>query len=967
MKNLFKIFAILTPLFIVGAFVAPQMAVAEASQIITLQPGWNIISTPRVLASHQFSADEISDNFDIYLLDPASPSGWQTMQGAGQSEFQPLFAYFINNKTGQAQTLTLIYNFDLTPAQRLFQRTLQPGWNAIGIASPSYALPQGSTSADINNPSNILSSISGSVGQVVDFTNSNANLDSPSISGTWLSKTAADVNSLNDFRELKGYGVFITSATNNYIGSQNLSLTTQYTLNYVAGANGSITGTETQIVVEGQNGTAVTAVADAGYRFVDWSDGSTDNPRTDTSVSADISVTANFEAISAGTLTVTKMTDSPSGNIINGNNNVVLAKYELVASGERIKIQSLRVSAAVSNLNVSQLRNGALYANGVQIGSTTDIEVAGDAIDATNEYATYNLGSSLIVDPGSPVTLEVKADIYDNDGTNDFGNGDTISVKLAGGDLDNAYGMTSLLTVDVPASDVLANTITVSVGGLSLSKYVAYTNQTVVPPLAAFKLAHFTLSASEAEDVNINTIEVDLNSIVAVTSNLYVRYGTNTTTTVNTSSSTKTWSVNYTLSAGQTIDVMVYGDISSEASEITSSSASVQISGTTASSATSVSTALLEGQNIEFTTGSITSAVDGSTPIASAVAGNQNVTAGKFKFTATNDSYTIQETKFTINDNNGDVISSASLRDGSTVLATVAYDSTNNWFNFTGMNIAIPSNTTKVLTLTLSLAVPSADNSTTGVNVKSSLAFFKAMNSQGVVSTDSTVRTANDLYVYKSIPTFTVGSVSGQGTNLSAGASTSLYKFNVAADAQGEIALKQLKFNLTVNDVNTPAASLSSFKLFRGSTDISTAVTIQTISGVSLMDTTSMSSGEIFVTFNNEEVIPAGTTYAYTLKALPSGFSVNTSGGDSVTTGLLGDSSSSADSGLYYLSAASNSGVQTLYTAANHGGSDAAENTIWSDNSATAHSYEYNSSSADWFNGYLINSLPLDVIGIAAQ
>ncbi|MGJ8654688.1 MAG: InlB B-repeat-containing protein, partial [Opitutaceae bacterium] len=67
-----------------------------------------------------------------------------------------------------------------------------------------------------------------------------------------------------------------------------------YSVDYTAGANGSITGATSQIVDHGSDATAVTAVADANYHFVDWSDGSTDNPRTDTSVIVDIAVTANF-------------------------------------------------------------------------------------------------------------------------------------------------------------------------------------------------------------------------------------------------------------------------------------------------------------------------------------------------------------------------------------------------------------------------------------------------------------------------------------------------------------------------------------------------------------------------------------------------------------------------------------------------------------------------------------------------
>jgi hypothetical protein len=51
------------------------------------------------------------------------------------------------------------------------------------------------------------------------------------------------------------------------------------------------------------DGTAVTAVPDTGYSFVDWSDASTQNPRTDLGVTGDITVTANF-AIDEYTLTI---------------------------------------------------------------------------------------------------------------------------------------------------------------------------------------------------------------------------------------------------------------------------------------------------------------------------------------------------------------------------------------------------------------------------------------------------------------------------------------------------------------------------------------------------------------------------------------------------------------------------------------------------------------------------------------
>ena len=76
-----------------------------------------------------------------------------------------------------------------------------------------------------------------------------------------------------------------------------------FTLAYTAGANGTISGTSPQIVDYGADGTEVTATPNTGYHFVKWSDDSTANPRTDTNVTGDITVSASFAA-NSGTITV---------------------------------------------------------------------------------------------------------------------------------------------------------------------------------------------------------------------------------------------------------------------------------------------------------------------------------------------------------------------------------------------------------------------------------------------------------------------------------------------------------------------------------------------------------------------------------------------------------------------------------------------------------------------------------------
>ena len=87
-----------------------------------------------------------------------------------------------------------------------------------------------------------------------------------------------------------------SNVTNDLSVTANFAANT-YTLTYAAGSNGTISGTSPQTVNYGASGTAVTAVANSGYYFVNWSDASSANPRTDLNVTNNISVTANFAQI----------------------------------------------------------------------------------------------------------------------------------------------------------------------------------------------------------------------------------------------------------------------------------------------------------------------------------------------------------------------------------------------------------------------------------------------------------------------------------------------------------------------------------------------------------------------------------------------------------------------------------------------------------------------------------------------
>ena len=97
-------------------------------------------------------------------------------------------------------------------------------------------------------------------------------------------------------------------------------------LTYVAGPNGSISGSTSQTVNYGSDGTEVTAVADTGYHFVNWSDGNYSASRTDTNVTEDLTITANFAVGEEISGLISKwMFDEGSGSVAHdstGNNDI---------------------------------------------------------------------------------------------------------------------------------------------------------------------------------------------------------------------------------------------------------------------------------------------------------------------------------------------------------------------------------------------------------------------------------------------------------------------------------------------------------------------------------------------------------------------------------------------------------------------------------------------------------------------
>ncbi|MEO5928014.1 MAG: hypothetical protein ABIO72_04815 [Patescibacteria group bacterium] len=183
-----------------------------------------------------------------------------------------------------------------------------------------------------------------------------------------------------------------------------------------------------------------------------------------------------------------------------------------------------------------------------------------------------------------------------------------------------------------------------------------------------------------------------------------------------------------------------------------------------------------------------------------------------------------------------------------------------------------------------------------------------------------------------------------------------LLKFQVAADAQGSVAVKQMVFNLSVNGV-----TLSNFRLRKGSTDMALGdIAVVSSNGTDLEAGTTSTGGYVVVSFTNEETI-VGSGNVYTLHANVSG----AGSGDNVSVSFYRDPAAPVVTGYLVNSSAiaplpSNASIYNIDTAvAPDGTADALGSFLWSDNSEVPHSSAVGTSggSRDWTNDVYVEDL----------
>jgi len=633
--------------------------------------------------------------------------------------------------------------------------------------------------------------------------------------------------------------------------------------------------------------------------------------------SAFSAVAAASQTVNQGTLTITKTSDSPSGNIVLQGTGLTLGKFTLKAAGEKLKVENLRVTFAhVGSVGSpsAQIRNGALFANGVQVGSTQSININ----NATTPYTQYNLGSSLMVEPGKDVTLEIRGDVYNTAATStgQFAANDTITVSIAAGS-SNVYKTSSYGYFSNSAA--AASTVTVASGSMTVAKATSYANQTVVVPQTAAKIGEFNITTGSTEGLNLNQFTLDFTSPgassgdVTKLQDVYIAYGSKTTVIKSTVASTSnTYSINENVPANTTMSVKIYATLNTGLNSSTNIITNLAVSGTSLSSGNAATASSVQGQTITAGTGALTVATDSSTPVATILVGNSMPKVASFKFTASNDSFTIVDLTATTTDASS--ISELVFKDGATEIGRQPFNGT--IATKTGLSIAVPANTNKVIDVYANLGSVGTNAGNTGGNVSVTLAAVKYRNSNGIETTSVYPggKTGNAMYVYKTKPTISL--VALPTTVLAAGTQT-IAKFSITADAGGSINWDKITLNVTTAGGVNATGSIALYD----NDDQNTALGTSTVSGGT-------------VSFNGVNKSISGTK-TYVVKATVAG---NITTGASVSASILGG-------GTGYAAPATRNAVAS--TAATF---------VWSDEAIIGHDY----TTADWNNDYLIKNIPTD-------
>ncbi|MBI2483773.1 hypothetical protein HYV71_01140, partial [Candidatus Uhrbacteria bacterium] len=360
---------------------------------------------------------------------------------------------------------------------------------------------------------------------------------------------------------------------------------------------------------------------------------------------------ANRITIASGTLTATKATSSPTGNIPAGGTLVQLGKWEVKATGEDMELRQI-------SYRINRLPDVA--ANALTGTFTVQIQEAGATSSPTTIFTVA--GSAATYGAQTNATLTTYPTLMANKTYYITFSGDIASTVAAGVtystvlDIVQIFRKNSNDVVDPGTAVSSANTLTVSTGTLTVAANNSQTPITVVQNQSTLAtLGSWTFTAGPAEAITLNSVTIDDNTAGLGRNfkelELWIggaKKSQDTSSTIAPTATTATVVFNispsHELAAGQTAVVEVKGRVltaTMDANAILQIPAS-GVSGSGKTSLTSLTTIPAVNTNAQTVTiasaGTLAVSRDTVTNVRSSqlVAGTTGVTFSAFKFQTSN-------------------------------------------------------------------------------------------------------------------------------------------------------------------------------------------------------------------------------------------------------------------------------------------------------------------------------------------
>jgi hypothetical protein len=682
--------------------------------------------------------------------------------------------------------------------------------------------------------------------------------------------------------------------------------------------------------------------------------------------------------VSSGTITISSWTAVSAQNIAENLADQPLGGWTVTVKGEPISVASMKFTVTADNSTAGSASSGNLDdIDNIKLVDESGKTLAGP-LDAADTGTTGTITfTDTVTFPVGVTNIKMVGKL----GT-DFANNDTVAASTTpSSQWTSITGQSTGVTITAaPTSAVSGQTMTVKAGALVISVSSVPISQTVIAGTKNFEFARYILdTASSGEDVRLTSFPPEYNvgtggSATDLTNCFLYDDGTALTTSNSTganptaaASSTNTFTftgTGLTLTKGTSKTLSLKCDIKAGAAGRYSwgydSSADPDPTGLTSGQSITETENDSAGQTMIATaSGSLSVALDSSSPSYAIVAAGQEATLAKIKFTATNEDIDLKQVALQLTDiasnTREDLIGNkVTLWDGATYVgeAVFSYSDFATSSAIQAGVFRVPKDSSKILTVKGTIAGISVSGPLTrsgdllkvdydgdnegldgnyGTGVGSGITITPAAGDTG----------SSGVRIMKSFPT--ISKIDLASTKLING-DIGLLRFKISANSSNDVGL--YKFTVRLATTSVVAASLNAYAY----TDSGFSTPVSGVnSGGKLMNTDLNLSTNWASSDSDLNIIPdsAGTavvlqipkdeTRYFEVRATITGADAS---GDSLSTQLQGDAAYPSLSGWMGSAATIDA--------------DTNDDFIWSPNSTTT----VGITGYDFTNGYSIVALP---------